>query len=135
MDEDKEKQRKMEVVDTSDQPAEGGSMVEETVSENQARMNAPQEELVPLFEEEAAEKFRSHWLAIQTKFVDDPRDSVQQANDLVADVIENITRSFADRRDSLEKEWNAGGEISTEDLRQALKQYRSFFERLLSLRT
>ena len=133
MDEEKDRQKTVEVVDTSDQPAEGGPMVEKPVSENKARTNTMQDKLAPLFEEGAAEKFRTRWLAIQTKFVDDPADSVKQADDLVADVIQNVTRSFANRRDSLEKQWNGGEKASTEDLRIALKQYRSFFERLLTL--
>ena len=135
MDEEKEKQKTVEVVDTSNQPAEGGLMVQEPISENRARRNTAEEELVPLFEGEAAEKFRTRWLAIQSKFVDDPSASVKEADDLVADVIQKITSNFADRRGSLEKQWNSGGQTSTEDLRIALKQYRSFFERLLSLQS
>ncbi len=135
MDEEKDRQKTMEVVDTSDQPAEGGPMVDKKVSEHQARMNTEQEKLAPLFDMDAAQKFRTRWLAIQSKFVDDPGDSVKQADDLVADVVEQITRSFADRRGTLEKQWNGGGKPSTEDLRIALKQYRSFFERLLALQS
>lgn len=133
MDEENKKQRTVEVVDTSDQPAEGGPVVRETVEENQARMDPPQGDLVPLFEENSAEKFRTRWQAIQAKFVDDPKDSVKQADVLVDEVIQNITKSFATRRDSLEKHWNGGADASTEDLRLALKQYRSFFDRLLTL--
>jgi hypothetical protein len=136
MDGERDRQKTVEVVDTSDQPAEGGQMVKETVAEHEARMNpenVTQDELAPLFESGAAEKFRTRWLAIQSKFVDDPKASVSEADVLVADVIKGITSSFADRRGSLEKNWNSGGEASTENLRQTLKQYRSFFERLLSL--
>ena len=137
MAEEKDTQKTMEVVDTFDQPAEGGKMVKETVEENNARMNAndAQMQLAPLFEGDAAEKFRARWLAIQSKFVDDPRDSVKQADQLVADVIQNITNSFADRRGAMEKVWNGGGNTSTEDLRITLQRYRSFFERLLSLQS
>ena len=136
MDDERNRQKTVEVVDTSDQPAEGGPVVKETVVEHEARMNpenTAQGGLEPLFETNAAEKFRTRWLAIQSKFVDDPKASVKEADDLVADVIQGITNSFADRRETLEKNWNGEGEGSTEDLRQALKQYRSFFERLLSL--
>jgi len=135
MDDEREQQKTVEVVDTSDQPAEGGQMVKESVAENEARThtNTGNNDLVPLFEEDATEKFRARWLAIQSKFVDDPSDSVKQADDLVADVIQNVTKSFADRRGSLEKQWNGGAKASTEDLRIALKQYRSFFDRLLTL--
>jgi hypothetical protein len=106
----------------------------ERVVENRPVTSDPaQEELIPLFEEEAARKFRSRWLTIQSKFVDDPRDAVKQADDLVADIIKNVTMSFSDRRVGLEKQWNSGENVSTEDMRVALKRYRSFFERLLSL--
>lgn len=137
MDGERDRQQTVDVVDTSDQPAEGGPVVKETVAEHEARMNAEntQEGLAPLFESNAAEKFRTRWLAVQSNFVDDPKAAVKEADDLVADVIQGITSSFADRRGSLEKNWNGGGEASTEDLRQALKQYRSFFERLLSLQS
>ena len=137
MDEERNRQKTVEVVDTSDQPAEGGPVVKETVAEHEARMSPEntQEGLAPLFEANAAEKFRTRWLAVQSNFVDDPKAAVKEADDLVADVIQGITSSFADRRGTLEKNWNGGGEASTEDLRQALKQYRSFFERLLSLQS
>jgi hypothetical protein len=121
-------------VDTSDQPAEGGPVVEESVREHEARMNFGQDELSTLFEESEADKFRARWMTIQGKFVDDPHDSVEQADDLVEDVIQSITDTFAKRRDALEKAWS-GGETSTEELRLALQQYRSFFERLLAIKS
>ena len=134
MDEEKEKEMNVDVVDAPEEPVENEQRVEERSTENKttADTNKEKEELVPLFEGDQAEKFRSRWLAIQSKFVDDPSDSVKQADDLVADVIKNVTMSFANRRLSLEKQWNSG-ESSTEDLRVALKQYRSFFDRLLTL--
>jgi hypothetical protein len=92
------------------------------------------EDFAPLFENDEAEQFRSHWLNIQSRFVDDPGASVKEADELVANVIKSITRSFADRRISLENQWNGGeNNISTEDMRVAIKRYRSFFNRLLSL--
>jgi len=138
MDEKKNTDRTVEVVDTSDQPAEAGQVVKEAVAEHEAQTNSEntkQNELAPLFADNTAENFRTRWLAIQSKFVDDPKATVQEADNLVTDVIQGITSSFADRRDSLEKNWNGGGEASTEELRVALKQYRSFFERLLSLQS
>lgn len=136
MEEDKEKQMNVDVVDTpegQEEQLENEPGAEKRTPENRTPRNTVNEELVPLFEEDAAKKFRSRWLAIQSKFVDDPSDSVKQADDLVADVIKNVTMSFANRRVSLEKQWNSGGNTSTEDLRVALKQYRSFFDRLLTL--
>lgn len=139
MNENREKQIDMDIEETSEermrqeQIAEDSRAGERAPRETQASTNVGPESLEPLFEEDAARKFRSRWMAIQSKFVDDPRDSVKQADDLVADIIKNVTMSFADRRIGLEKQWNSGDNISTEDMRQALKRYRAFFERLLTL--
>jgi hypothetical protein len=85
-----------------------------------------------LMPSETAEAHREHWTDIQTRFVDDPKDAVEQADELVAEVMQVVASRFADQRKGLESQWQAGGEVSTEDLRQALQQYRSFFERLLA---
>jgi hypothetical protein len=132
MNEDRERQRDMDVAETSEEQMRREQIAEDRV-ENQSPSASISDQLEPLFEDEAARKFRSRWQVIQGKFVDDPRDSVKQADDLVADIIKNVTMSFSDRRMSLEKQWNSGQNVSTEDMRQALKRYRSFFERLLTL--
>jgi hypothetical protein len=91
------------------------------------------ERFAPLFENKRADQFRTQWLEIQSRFVDDPSVSVREADELVNQVIQNITRMFADERNSLETQWNSGDKVSTEELRMALKRYHSFFDRLLSL--
>jgi hypothetical protein len=79
------------------------------------------------------ETFRNRWRDIQTSFVDEPKPSVEKADQLVASVIQQLVQVFADERARLETDWRKGGEVSTEDLRQALKRYRSFFDRLLTV--
>jgi hypothetical protein len=125
----------MEEEDTRQRPVDDDRRMPERTSDRRTSTEMERDELAPLFEGDAAEKFRTRWLAIQSKFVDDPSASVKDADDLVADVIQNITSNFADRRGSLERQWTGGGNTSTEDLRIALKQYRSFFERLLTLQS
>jgi len=92
-----------------------------------------EKDLVPLLNADKAEEYRSRWMDIQTEFVDDPRNSVENADDLVARVINSITENFANERTALEDQWNRGKDASTEDLRLAMKRYRSFFNRLLAL--
>jgi|KBSSwiStaDraftv2_1062776.scaffolds.fasta_scaffold84967_1 hypothetical protein len=141
MDEEKEKQMNVDVVDTPEEEVENERRVEaeERIPENKVRadnypVDIQEEELAPLFEGDEAKKFRSRWLAIQSKFVDDPSDSVKQADDLVSDVIKSVTMNFSNRRIALENQWNGGeAKASTEDLRMAIKRYRSFFDRLLTL--
>jgi hypothetical protein len=93
----------------------------------------PEEDSPPLFEQGALEDFRSHWGAIQTGFVDNPRGAVKQADELVAAVMTRLATVFADERVNLEQAWAKGDDVSTEDLRVALRRYRSFFDRLLSV--
>lgn len=76
---------------------------------------------------------RSRWDDVQAGFVDDPRQCVQKADRLVSDVVDRLTAGFAQARSRLEQQWDRGEEASTEDLRQALKRYREFFHRLLSM--
>jgi hypothetical protein len=80
-----------------------------------------------------SDELRSRWTTIQTSFIDEPRQAVRDADALVLSAIKQLSDAFADQRSQLEQQWSRGDEVSTEDLRLALQQYRSFFSRLLSL--
>ena len=151
MQNEREKQANFDAVDSEDTPDTGEErMRNEQITEerhqqnreearerkqesrNETRDESKEEDFAPLFENNEAELFRTQWLEIQSRFVDDPSVSVKDADELVANVIKNITRTFADKRTSMETQWKSG-DVSTEDLRVALKRYRSFFDRLLTL--
>jgi hypothetical protein len=85
-----------------------------------------------LLPNEMSDDFRVRWENIQTQFVDEPRGAVQDADKLVATVMQKLAEGFAQERERLEAHWDQGEDISTEDLRVALRRYRSFFQRLLS---
>src|SRR5581483_5925610 len=87
----------------------------------------------PLFNEEETTDLRGQWQRVQGGFVDDPQTAVQQADELVASTMKRLAEIFANERSRLEGDWSRGGEVSTEDLRQALRRYRSFFDRLLTI--
>jgi hypothetical protein len=91
------------------------------------------EQLAPLFLPDVAKDFRSHCDAIQSSFVDDPRQAVQHGDELVAQVMKSLAETFSRERAKLEGQVDPTDKASTEDLRVALRRYRSFFERLLSL--
>ena len=76
---------------------------------------------------------KSQWSAIQIAFVDEPRKSVEQADALVAELMERVTRQYSKRREILNGDGADHRDISTEDLRIALQGYRSFFNRLVEL--
>jgi hypothetical protein len=90
-------------------------------------------EPMPLFSEPEMGDFRSHWSKLQTGFVDGPRRTVEDADKLVAAVMQRLAEGFANERSDLEKQWGRGDNVSTEELRIALQRYRSFFDRLLKL--
>ena len=113
---------------TADLAASANSDVLPEVAHPNAEVRQRQEELAPLFCEEAAGDFRARWSIAQQGFVDDPKNAVRQGDELVAQVIKSLAETFAKQRAALE-----GEQGSTEDLRLALRRYRSFFDRLLSI--
>jgi hypothetical protein len=94
---------------------------------------AKEPESGPLFSQEEAGNLRTKWDAIQVGFVDEPRRAVEDADSLVAMAMKRLAEQFAEERSRLEGQWDRGGDVSTEDLRIALRRYRSFFGRLLSV--
>jgi hypothetical protein len=85
-----------------------------------------------LFPDNELTEFRARWDKAQIGFVDEPRAAVEQADSLVATIVTRIAEQFAAERAELEHQWDRGDNVSTEDLRQALRRYRSFFDRLLA---
>jgi hypothetical protein len=102
------------------------------VAEPSRARKAPETERTPLLSNEALDDFRQRWDSIQTGFVDEPRRSVEEADSLVAELMQYLAKTFSDERQNLEGQWSRGDDVSTEDLRIALQRYRFFFSRLLS---
>jgi hypothetical protein len=123
--------RKGERLTTSDIAA--GARREEAVAQQPREALSDEARATPLFHGEEANGFRTRWGAIQTGFVDEPRRAVEEADTLVAEVMKRLAEVFAGERTELERQWDRGDQISTEDLRVALRRYRSFFERLLTI--
>ena len=86
----------------------------------------------PLFSQADVGDLRERWTEVQTGFVDEPRHAVEEADKLVATVMQRLAEGFANERANLEKQWDRGDNVSTEDLRVAMQRYRSFFDRLLN---
>jgi len=110
-----------------------GREQQETERPGTAASRAEDQYSGPLLAPDFSAEMRTRWEGIQTGFVDDPRVSVQHADELVATAIKKLAESFAEERAKLEQEWSKGNKVSTEDLRQALRRYRAFFHRLLSI--
>jgi hypothetical protein len=98
-----------------------------------AAATVPHDEQQALFPESEVSALRSRWEAIQTGFVDEPKAAVTEADALVAQVITRLADVFSQEKATLEQQWGRGDQVSTEDLRVALRRYRSFFSRLLAV--
>lgn len=94
---------------------------------------ATDEPATPLFSPDEAKEFRVRWDTIQGSFVDEPRRAVEQADSLVAGTMKRLAETFASERAKLEGQWDREDSVTTENLRLALRRYRSFFGRLLSV--
>jgi hypothetical protein len=94
--------------------------------------DAPEQNLA-LFPPGDLDTYRNRWREVQGCFVDEPRAAVQKADELVSEVIRHLTEGFGSERSRLEQQWGESRDVSTEDLRQALRRYRSFFDRLLAV--
>jgi hypothetical protein len=100
---------------------------------SQTRVTREEAKLAPLFTQEVAMDFRARWDSVQSSFVDDPKEAVHAADELVVQVTQSLAETFAKQRSELEKGLDQAESPTTENLRIALRHYRSFFERLLSI--
>jgi hypothetical protein len=86
------------------------------------------ERLIP---KQHADEYGARWDRLKGDFVDEPRRAVAQADALVGELLDELQELFSGQRRDLERDLS-NDEASTEDLRLALRRYRSFFDRLLS---
>jgi hypothetical protein len=115
---------RMHTSDLREQTSEPADASEPSATADSSQAN------MPLLED--APQLTVTWQEIQARFVDEPREAVEDADALVADVMRRLAETFSEERQRLEHDWHAGDEVSTEDLRVALQRYRSFFQRLLA---
>jgi hypothetical protein len=113
------------------QPPSDESTVDEARPAGDDGSPRPPESNAPLLER--GDEWMGRWNEIQIRFVDEPRESIANADALVDEVMKQLAAAFAEERSRIEGEWSAGSEPSTEELRVALQRYRSFFNRLLAV--
>lgn len=100
---------------------------------NTSVQTVERDEHTALFLPDETNSLRLQWDSIQVGFVDEPRQAVEKADALVARAMKRLAEVFAAERERLEKQWDRGDSVSTEELRLALRRYRAFFGRLLSV--
>jgi hypothetical protein len=106
---------------------------ERPTDDRRQQVRGGDEQLAPLFASDVAGGFRSRWDEVQIGFVDDPKQAVRQADELVAQVMKSLAETFSGERAKFEEQLEQADSASTENMRVALRRYRSFFQRLLSL--
>ncbi|WP_431969832.1 hypothetical protein [Nocardia sp. bgisy134] len=85
---------------------------------------------VPLLPEADSDRLRTQWREVQVTFVDDPKTAVARADDLVSGTMDQMIATCQQRKHDLDE--RRGDTSDTEDLRQALRGYKEFFDQLLS---
>ena len=73
-----------------------------------------------------ADGYRASWVRIQSGFVDDPRGSVTEAAELITQIASTLVSAVQERERTLRGAWDGSGDADTENLRNALRDYRSF---------
>ncbi|MFE5815179.1 hypothetical protein ACFQ6S_17460 [Streptomyces sp. NPDC056479] len=69
-----------------------------------------------------------------SRFVDQPRSAVEEADHAVEDILGRFTDAMAQRRRTLRTSWQETDDSAdTEQLRLALRDYRELAERLLRI--
>ncbi len=85
------------------------------------------------FDPAETEELRSRWNTIQIQFIDSPCSAVELGDTLVAEVIQRISQILSENQDRLNNQWLNHDEISTEELRITMLNYRLLLEHLLKL--
>jgi hypothetical protein len=114
-------------------PAATSRQADDPQAKRSAHANdSGESEREPLVPEQRAAEYGRRWDAVKGGFVDEPRQATAEADQIVAELLEELQTLFHDQRRDIEQGIDAES-TSTEDLRLALRRYSSFFARLLSV--
>jgi hypothetical protein len=113
-------------------PAMPVAEAEMVVAPQETAVDRDEDSGAVLFGDDEVERFRARWRELQADFVDDPKEAVRGADQLVGEVVRALTDIFAQHKNELEEHWRGEGAGETEELRVALRRYRSFFDQLLN---
>lgn len=108
---------------TSTEPAESEKPTTSMETSFEATLNPVVRE--PLLSGEAEQAFLSRWAEIQAGFVEDPAQSVHDADGLIDEIAAALLSSLQARKTDLAAGWQQGSP-GTEELRLALRRYRTF---------
>lgn len=94
---------------------------------------SPEAKTAPLLPEDEARRLLADWEEIQTRFIDQPENAIEDADELVRRALNTLDDLFDRERRRLEEVWEREEEISTEDLRLVERRYGAFFDRLAAV--
>ena len=109
-----------------------GTATSATAHHNGAADASDDGERAALVTRDRADSYGARLDSVKGEFVDEPRRAVADADALVGELLDELQELFKQQRTQIEQGLDAD-ETSTEDLRVALRRYRSFFDRLLSI--
>lgn len=104
-------------------------MLEQVIQNAMSPAEAPRS--TQLIDSESLSALRSEWDAIQVLFVDDPRNAVVRADELLVRAFTVISNAIARDRSEIHERWSH--DATTEDLRIAMQRYRWHLRSLLGV--
>jgi len=121
---------KVSSIDIAAKPHDGLRLVKGPEPRTPDRENARISEPLLIFSESEMADIRSRWISLEKGFLDDSRRTVEDADKLVAWIMQRLAHGFSNEQSRLKKQWELSDSVSTEDLRLVLQCYRSLFDRL-----
>ncbi|MEU4545775.1 hypothetical protein [Nonomuraea dietziae] len=117
---------------TDTDAATGAATGDVPVESAPARAQAVPQQRQALFDQDV-DQAHTRWHDLQATFVEDPRQAVEQADELLDEVVNALTSSLTTRTSELGDRWKNTDQGDTEQLRLALRDYGAMLEQLLAL--
>lgn len=73
------------------------------------------------------------WRSLEERFIDDPAQTVDEADQLVEQAVGDITTALDKRRTEVRDRWAERDDATTEQLREALHHYRVLLGQLADM--
>ena len=87
---------------------------------------------IAFWDDDATRHFRAAWHEVKAEFVDDPVTALTRAHDLLTEAVNELTEAMLAERDELDP-LRGNSKPDTESMRMAMRGYREFLDRILSL--
>ncbi len=112
--------------------ADLGVAGDETAAAGPLRPGDVAETPIAVWDQRAAQEFRTQWHEVKARFVDEPEAALEEAQQLVGRAVQQLADTLLAEQVDLDPR-RGGDAPDTEAMRVALRRYREFLDRVLAL--